>query len=95
MPIGKLWGSRVPGWALCLTAKGYHALMAIIGAELEDRGLSFDFGDGVVAFEHGGRRVEWDLRPLAGRCCDAEREEWNALVAADLEEALAGRRREA
>ncbi|MGI5863324.1 MAG: hypothetical protein ACOX6T_14885 [Myxococcales bacterium] len=86
----KFWGSRVPGWALGLGAKGYHRLMGIVGAEARARGLDFQFDDeGSVRL---GTRVEnareLDLRALARECAESPAESWEALVAERIDEAL-------
>ena len=87
-PIGKLWGSRVPAWGLLLSAKGYHALMAKVAAELKARDIAFDFGDGSVTLEAAGKRAELDLKSLAETCSSRGREEWEGLVAQRLDDLM-------
>jgi len=89
-PTGKLWGSRVPGWALRLSAKDYHALMAMVAAEVNDRGLEFEFADANVVVQHQGRRVEIPLHPVVDACADAGRAAWAEQVARTVDAALAG-----
>ena len=89
----KLWGSRVPGWALGLGAKGYHGLMALVNAEANARGLGFHFEEeGSVRLEReGGPTPALDLKALARVCSERPRAEWDAVVVAHLEAALRGR----
>ena len=87
-PIGKLWGSRVPAWGLMLSAKGYHALMAKVAAELKSRDIAFDFCDSSVTFEASGKRAELDLKVLAESCAGKGREEWEGIVASQVDASL-------
>ena len=88
-PTGRLWGSRVPTWGLTPKAKGFHALMGMVAAELKSRGLAFDFGDGIVSVgvPQGSKQVA--LPPLVDRCEAAGREQWQGVVAGYMDEALA------
>jgi hypothetical protein len=86
--MGKMWGSRVPPWGLPLSAKGYHALMAMVAAELKSRGATFDFGDAAVIVEAAGERSEIDLKRLVDACVGKGREEWGPQVARHLDENL-------
>jgi hypothetical protein len=88
-PTGRLWGSRVPTWGLTLKAKGFHALMGMVAAELKSRGLAFDFGEGVVTVGWAKGSKEIALPPLVDRCETCDREQWQSVVAGYLDEALA------
>ena len=81
----------MPGWALTLSAKGYHALMAMVAADLKARGIHFDFGDSAVMVEESGRRTAIDLPPLVDVCSGRQRDEWAALVTTHLDQALTGK----
>ena len=86
--MGKLWGSRVPGWALTVSAKGYHALMAMVAADLKSRGLDFDFGDAAVTVERDGRRTAIELPPLVDACSGKQRGEWAGVGTSHLDAVL-------
>jgi hypothetical protein len=88
--LRKSWGSRVPGWALGLGGKGYHALMAVVSAEARARGFELCFEEGSVRLgKESQAPFELDLRSLAQACETLPRAAWDALVASRIDEAAA------
>jgi len=80
----------VPDWAPFDDGREYRAFLDGVSADLTRRGLSFEFGDGVVHIERGGESPnQYGLANLSQLCHANERGDWSRVIASHFSSLLA------